>query len=255
MVEGDISWFINCLVDMFVWERFGLFSCVLWDASATVCVWISRNGFRKVMDDNSLFHFKELQHNLAAAESVQREIEVMIQGSAGPLLSSSSSQSRCIDFWKIRYTLPFLKKLRCFWSLPPYHYTVICGWLDKCLHKSRETNSHLKNKPAGEKSLLLYHHDQIVHTSKPVESMRELGVSCTLTSAAAIFWFRSQLVVRTISSRSFFQKTHKSWLVLPEGTKKDLFQRWWICSGVHEGALEQLLLDNGGPSILFSAWP
>ena len=43
------------------------------------------------MDDNSLFHFKELQHNLAAAESVQREIEVMIQGSAGPLLSSSSS--------------------------------------------------------------------------------------------------------------------------------------------------------------------
>ena len=163
--------------------------------------------------------------------------------------------SHCIDFWKIRYTLPFLKKLRCFWSLPPYHYTVICGWLDKCLHKSRETNSHLKNKPAGEKSLLFYHHDQIVHTSKPVESMRELGVSCTLTSAAAIFWFRSQLVVRTISSRSFFQKTHKSWLVLPEGTKKDLFQRWWICSGVHEGALEQLLLDNGGPSILFSAWP
>ena len=149
MVEGDFSWFINCLVDMFVWERFGLFSCVLWDASATVCVWISRNGFRKVMDDNSLFHFKELQHNLAAAESVQREIEVMIQGSAGPLLSSSSSRSCCIDFWKIRYTLPFLKKLRCFWSLPPYHYTVICGWLDKCLHKSRETNSHLKNKPAG----------------------------------------------------------------------------------------------------------
>ena len=43
------------------------------------------------MDDNSLFHFKELQHNLAAAESVQREIEVMIQGSAGPPLSSSSS--------------------------------------------------------------------------------------------------------------------------------------------------------------------
>ena len=43
------------------------------------------------MDDNSLFHFKELQHNLAAAENVQREIEVMIQGSAGPLLSSSSS--------------------------------------------------------------------------------------------------------------------------------------------------------------------
>ena len=50
------------------------------------------------MDDNSLFHFKELQHNLAAAESVQREIEVMIQGSAGPPSFFFFVSSRYIDF-------------------------------------------------------------------------------------------------------------------------------------------------------------
>ena len=54
------------------------------------------------------------EYNLAAAENVQREIEVMIQGSAGPLHSSSQFSLLVLTSENIRYTLPFLKKLRCF---------------------------------------------------------------------------------------------------------------------------------------------